>query len=85
MLTVASSYDLGRFIAGGVSMGAATALYAALQAPDRMAGLLLVRPRALKSFSVSHAAALDISFAMLHMNETYPGGARIMTSTPTHG
>jgi pimeloyl-ACP methyl ester carboxylesterase len=44
MLAVASAADARYFIAGGASMGCATALYAALQAPERIQGLVLVIP-----------------------------------------
>ncbi len=49
MLAVARSFAAasgrgGRYILGGISMGAATALEAALQAPDQVAGLVLALP-----------------------------------------
>jgi len=44
MLALADACDESRFIAGGASMGCATALYAALQAPERIKALLLVIP-----------------------------------------
>jgi pimeloyl-ACP methyl ester carboxylesterase len=44
MLGVAALYGTGRFIAGGQSMGCATAIYAALQAPERIKGLVLMCP-----------------------------------------
>ena len=47
MLVFASQAECPTFIAGGASMGCATAITAALQAPDRMRGLLLLQvPRA---------------------------------------
>jgi pimeloyl-ACP methyl ester carboxylesterase len=44
MLAVADSMDAPRFIAGGMSMGAASAIHAAVQAPDRIKGLILAMP-----------------------------------------
>lgn len=44
MLAVADAVEERYFIAGGASMGCATALYAALQAPERIQGLVLVIP-----------------------------------------
>jgi pimeloyl-ACP methyl ester carboxylesterase len=42
LLGLADALGVDRFVAGGASMGAATALHAATQAPDRIAGLVLV-------------------------------------------
>ncbi|MDF2691335.1 MAG: hypothetical protein K0S29_1190 [Gammaproteobacteria bacterium] len=44
MLAIADSLGVERFIAGGASMGAATALYAAIKAPERVLGLILNIP-----------------------------------------
>lgn len=44
LLALGDALDVGRFVAGGVSMGAATALHAAVAAPERVAGMLLVLP-----------------------------------------
>jgi pimeloyl-ACP methyl ester carboxylesterase len=44
MLGVADICATDRFIAGGQSMGCATAVYAALQAPERVKGLVLMCP-----------------------------------------
>jgi pimeloyl-ACP methyl ester carboxylesterase len=44
LLTLADALHVGRFVAGGVSMGAATALHTAVAAPERVAGMLLVLP-----------------------------------------
>ncbi|PDQ20589.1 alpha/beta hydrolase [Mesorhizobium sanjuanii] len=44
VLAAADQAGLDRFIAGGISMGAAIALRLACRHPDRVAGLLLVRP-----------------------------------------
>lgn len=42
--SAAAASGASRFLLGGISMGAATALEAALQQPDRVAGLVLVLP-----------------------------------------
>ncbi|RWF64061.1 MAG: alpha/beta hydrolase [Mesorhizobium sp.] len=44
VLAAADQADLDRFVAGGISMGAAIATRLACRHPDRVAGLLLVRP-----------------------------------------
>jgi pimeloyl-ACP methyl ester carboxylesterase len=44
MLAIADELGVERFIAGGVSMGTATSIYAAIQAPERIQALLLVAP-----------------------------------------
>ena len=44
MLSVADGHGIERFVAGGASMGAATSLWAAVIAPERVAALLLVVP-----------------------------------------
>ncbi len=43
-LALADALGVGRYIAGGASMGAGTALHAAVAAPDRIEGLVLVIP-----------------------------------------
>jgi len=44
MLAVADQSGFERFVAGGQSMGCATTIYAALAAPERMRGLVLMNP-----------------------------------------
>jgi pimeloyl-ACP methyl ester carboxylesterase len=44
MLALADQVGFDRFIAGGQSMGCATSLYAALTAPERLRGLVLMNP-----------------------------------------
>jgi pimeloyl-ACP methyl ester carboxylesterase len=44
LLDLADALGVERFVAGGVSMGAATALHAAVRAPARVIGLVLVLP-----------------------------------------
>jgi 3-oxoadipate enol-lactonase len=44
MLAVAQEVGLDRFVVGGQSMGCGTSLYAALAAPERIRGLVLMNP-----------------------------------------
>jgi 3-oxoadipate enol-lactonase len=44
LLALADALHVSRFVASGVSMGTATALHAAVLAPDRVVGLVLVLP-----------------------------------------
>jgi 3-oxoadipate enol-lactonase len=44
MLSVADSAGFSTFVAGGASMGAATTLHAAVQAPERIVAMVLVIP-----------------------------------------
>lgn len=44
MHAVADYYNISNFIAGGSSMGSATALYAAIREPSRVTALILIRP-----------------------------------------
>ena len=44
LLGIADHYGEDQFIAGGQSMGCATSLYAALEAPERISGLVLMCP-----------------------------------------
>jgi pimeloyl-ACP methyl ester carboxylesterase len=44
IIAVADQLGIDRFVAGGISMGAAIALHLAKACPERVAGLVLVRP-----------------------------------------
>lgn len=44
LVALTDALGIEQFVAGGVSMGAATALHAAVDAPERVAGLVLVLP-----------------------------------------
>jgi pimeloyl-ACP methyl ester carboxylesterase len=44
VVAAADQAGLERFVAGGISMGAAIAMHLACRRPDRVAGLMLVRP-----------------------------------------
>lgn len=57
LLSLADRMGIKSFIAGGTSMGASTALYAALQAPERIEGLVLVSPPTAWESRAKQAAA----------------------------
>ncbi|TGP68130.1 alpha/beta fold hydrolase, partial [bacterium M00.F.Ca.ET.227.01.1.1] len=44
VMNAADAAGMERFVAGGISMGAAIALHLAARHPDRVSGLVLVRP-----------------------------------------
>ena len=44
MIAMADYYEIPRFIAAGSSMGSATSLYAAIQQPERVVGVVMIRP-----------------------------------------
>jgi pimeloyl-ACP methyl ester carboxylesterase len=44
IIAVADQLGIDRFVAGGISMGAALALHLAKACPERVAGLILIRP-----------------------------------------
>ena len=44
MIEVADQFALSSFVSGGSSMGSATALFTAIQNPERVRGLVLMRP-----------------------------------------
>jgi pimeloyl-ACP methyl ester carboxylesterase len=44
VLAACDACGIGRFVAGGISMGAAVALHLAARCPDRVTGLILARP-----------------------------------------
>lgn len=44
MLSIANELELGKFIAGGQSMGCATALYAGMLAPNKVKSMILMNP-----------------------------------------
>lgn len=65
LLALADALQIDRFVAGGISMGAAITLHAALAAPERVAAMILLapptawetRPAAIEGYS--HLASLD--------------------------
>lgn len=68
MLAVADSVGAERFTAGGASMGAATALHLAAQAPERVSGLVLAIP---PTAWHSRAGQADLYQGAAHVVEKY--------------
>jgi len=60
MLGIADALGIDKFIAGGQSMGCATSLYAALAAPQRITGLVLVNPPTAWESRAGQAAVYDL-------------------------
>jgi len=58
----------GTFVAGGIGMGVATALYAALRAPRRVAALILVLPPAAWGDRASTTAAYEADADLAEMS-----------------
>ncbi len=65
-LALADQLGIGTFVAGGAPMGCATALHAAVTAPERIRGLLLVIP---PTAWESRAAQIDTYRAMADLIE----------------
>jgi pimeloyl-ACP methyl ester carboxylesterase len=59
MVAIMDALGIDIFVAGGQSMGCATAIYAALQAPERVSGLLLVNPPTAWETRAAQAAIYD--------------------------
>ncbi|MDM5181642.1 alpha/beta fold hydrolase [Massilia sp. DJPM01] len=64
MLAIADAIGERSFIAGGRSMGCASALYAALHAPARVAGLVLILPPTLWEARAAQAALYRRAIAL---------------------
>ena len=60
MIGIADGLGIGRFIAGGMSMGCATAVCAAMSAPERVIGLVLVTPPTAWETRAAQAAIYDL-------------------------
>ena len=65
MLALADALGVDRFVAGGQSMGAATSLYAALAAPERIEALVLVNPPTAWQARAAQAAAYEQMASLL--------------------
>lgn len=83
MLNIASELAVERFVAGGASMGCATSLYAAIQAPERLAGLVLVIPPTAWETRAAQASLYDdmANFIEVHTPEDLPA---LQASAPQH-
>lgn len=66
-LVLADTLGIERYVSGGASMGAATALHAAVQAPDRIDGLVLMIP---PTAWETRAAQVDMYDTMASIIET---------------
>ena len=66
-LAVSDALGIDRYVSGGASMGAATALHAAVSAPDRIAGLVLMIP---PTAWETRAAQVDMYETMASIIET---------------
>ena len=82
MLRVADQAGFDSFVAGGASMGAATALHAAVQEPDRVDGLVLVIPPTAWETRAAQAGVYRMAFqivedggidALLDLERQMPG------------
>lgn len=74
--------DIARAVIGGISMGSAIALRLALDAPERVAGLILIRPSWLDAPARPH---LEIVERIGHWQERLPGEAdRLLESDPEY-
>ena len=60
MIGIADGLGIDRFIAGGMSMGCATAVCAAMSAPERVIGLVLVTPPTAWETRAAQAAIYDL-------------------------
>ncbi len=73
MLAIADAVGARRFIAGGISMGCATTICAALQSPERMKALVLIVP----ATAWETHAATEKDFHRLAMIGGLVGGRRL--------
>jgi 3-oxoadipate enol-lactonase len=72
MTGLADGLDLDQFVAGGASMGAATALWAAISAPERVKGLLLVIPPTAWDTRVRQARIYELASTATRYRLTLP-------------
>lgn len=84
MLALADQLGIGKFVAGGASMGSATAIYLALAVPERLKGLVpMVPPTAWETRAAQSSGFAD----MAHQIETQgiEPLATMMESAPSSG
>jgi pimeloyl-ACP methyl ester carboxylesterase len=72
MIGLADQLDIGDFVAGGASMGAATALWAAISAPERVKGMVLVIPPTAWDTRVRQARIYELASTAAHFKLTVP-------------
>jgi 3-oxoadipate enol-lactonase len=70
MLCIADQLGIGNFIAGGQSMGCATSLYAAVAAPERISGLVLINPPTAWETRAAQSAIYEIGVAVAEKEGT---------------
>ncbi len=77
-LALADALGIGSYVAGGASMGCATALHAALLAPERVTALLLAIPPTAWETRSAQQATYEISAQLVEAGdiETLVAGAR---------
>jgi pimeloyl-ACP methyl ester carboxylesterase len=75
--------DIARFVAGGISMGAGVALNLALRYPQRVAGLLLVRPAWLAQPAPPNLAGI-VTVGELIRDLGVPGGRAHFLASPLY-
>lgn len=82
MLALADALGIDRFIAGGQSMGAATSLWAALAAPDRIEALVLANPPTAWEARAAQAAVYA-QMASIAESEGLAGLRKVLKAQPS--
>lgn len=80
LLALMDHLGLDRAIVGGISMGAAVALNAALRAPDRLRGLILSRPAWLDRPFPTHLAVFPLITRLIEEHGPAEGRRRFVES-----
>lgn len=81
MLALADQLGLERFVAGGMSMGCATAIYAALAAPERVRALILATPPTAWETRAAQGAMYEQMAALIEAQGT-PALAAMLAQQP---
>jgi 3-oxoadipate enol-lactonase len=68
-LALADALDIDRYIAGGASMGCATALHAAVLAPDRITALILAIPPTAWATRAAQQQGYEVSAQLVEQGE----------------
>lgn len=69
-LSLADHLDIDAYVAGGASMGCATALHAAVLAPERIRGLLLVIPPTAWATRAAQTGSYEVMAALVEAGDT---------------
>ncbi|MGE5703680.1 MAG: alpha/beta fold hydrolase [Clostridia bacterium] len=83
MVSIADSLEIDRFVAGGASMGCATSLFAAIQHPERISGLVLALPPTAWENRASQAEQYEKMAQFAEKNGT-AALVKAMRSLPQH-